>query len=437
MKAGGVCLKTWFAGVAAKPGLSTLVLLLAVFLPRLLWFAWLGGELPLPAQDQGLYVRVASAVAAGRGLSFSRDMAVAKSGRAEGGPLAEGWVENPDYAFGLAPVDMPSAVMEPGYPVLLGLSFALFGTTVGAVWVVNLAFSIIGVLAVKRLLIRFGEGASLAGALMWALYPPFVFYAAHAMTETAHSALLALCCALLFSSGGTPRGAFVAGLGLGAFFLFRATGVILLPLAALYLGIRRLRLQLLLALGFALAVSPWVLRNQLVLGEPVFMPTKGSLNLWMRNHPEVLLEEGIRVPASIPVNRRDLLVYPSYGEFPGEVERSSELGRSAREFMAANPRLMLWLSLQRAAHFLSPGGSTLGRPAFWAGLAFLLPIMILGTMGIALEFRHPEAKLLAGVFIVYFLMHTMTHGGTRYRLPADMVFISGAAMFLFRRRKPT
>ncbi|MFO7627316.1 MAG: glycosyltransferase family 39 protein [Candidatus Fermentibacteraceae bacterium] len=430
-------LRSWFEGVAGKPGLSTLVLLLAVLVPRLGWFAWLGGELPLPVQDQGLYVRAASAVAAGRGLSFSRDMAAAKSGRAEGGPLAEGWVGNPDYAFGLAPVDSPSAVMEPGYPVLLGVSFVLFGRTVGAVWFVNLAFSIIGAFAVKRLLGRSGEGASLAGALMWAIYPPFVFYTAFAMTETAHAALLALCCALLFRPVTTTRGAFLAGVGLGAFFLFRATGFLLLPLASIYIGIRRWRLQLLLVLGFALAVSPWVVRNQLVLGEPVFMPTKGSLNLWMRNHPEVLLEEGITVPPSIPVNRRELLVYPSYEEFPGELERSRELGRSAREFMAANPRLILWLSLQRAAHFLSPGGSTLGRPAFWAGLAFLLPILILGSMGIAREFRQPETKFLAGVFILYFLMHTMTHGGTRYRLPADMVFIAGTAIFLFRRRKPT
>jgi len=437
LKAALLCLRAWFEGVAGKPGLSTLVLLGAVLLPRLGWFFWLGGELPLPVQDQGLYVRAASAVAAGRGLSFSRDVAAAKSGRAEGGALAEGWVENPDYAFGLAPVDTPSAVMEPGYPVLLGLSFILFGGTTGAVWFVNLAFSIIGAFAVKGLLGRFGEGASLAGALMWALYPPFVFYTAFAMTETVHAALLALCCALLFRPGATPRGAFIAGLGLGAFFLFRATGLLLLPLASVYIGIRSWKLQLFLALGFALAVSPWVVRNQLVLGEPVFLPTKGSLNLWMRNHPDVLLEEGIRVPGSIPVNRRDLLVYPSYEDFPGEVERSRELGRSAREFMAANPRLMLWLTLQRAAHFLSPGGSTLGRSAFWAGLVFLLPILILGTAGIAREFRQPETRFLAGVFIIYFLMHTMTHGGTRYRLPADMVFICGAAMFLFRKRKPT
>jgi 4-amino-4-deoxy-L-arabinose transferase-like glycosyltransferase len=327
--------------------------------------------------------------------------------------------------------------MEPGYPVLLGLSFLLFGRTVGAVWFVNLAFSITGAFAVKRLLERFGGGASLAGALMWALYPPFVFYTAFAMTETAHAALLALCCALLFRPGNTARGAFIAGLGLGTFFLFRATGFLLLPLASVYIGIRHWRLQLLLALGFVLAVSPWVVRNQLVMGEPVFMPTKGSLNLWMRNHPEVLLEEGITVPPSIPVNRRDLLVYPSYEAFPGEVERSRELGRSAREFMAANPRLMLWLSLQRAAHFLSPGGSTLGRGAFWAGLILLLPILILGTAGIVREFKQPETRFLAGVFVLYFLMHTMTHGGTRYRLPADMVFISGTALFLFRRRKPT
>lgn len=428
---------SWFEEFAGKPGPATLVLVLGVLLPRLAWFAWLGGELPLPVQDQGLYVRAASAVAAGRGLSFSRDMAAAKSGRAEGGPLAEGWVANPDYAFGLAPVDTPSAVMEPGYPVLLGLSFALFGRTAGAVWFLNLAFSIVGAFSVKRLLERFGECVALAGGLMWALYPPFVFYTAFAMTETAHAALLALCCSLVFRQGSGARAVFLAGAGLGVFFLFRATGLLLLLPACLYTGIRRWRAQLLLALGFVIAVSPWVLRNQMALGEPVFMPTKGSLNLWMRNHPEVLLEEGITVPPTIPVNRRDLLVYPSYDEYPGEVERSRELGRSAREFMAANPRLMLWLSLQRAGHFLSPGGSTLGRTAFWAGLFFLLPIVVLGSTGLAREFRQPEAKFLAGIFLLYFVMHSMTHGGTRYRLPADMVFIAGTAMFLFRKRKPT
>lgn len=429
--------RQWFGRLALKPGSSTLLLVLAVLLPRIGWFAWLGGELPLPVQDQGLYVRAASAVAAGRGLSFSRDMAAAKSGRADGGALAEGWVENPDYAFGLAPVDTPTAVMEPGYPVLLGLCFALFGRTAGAVWFVNLAFSIIGAFSMRDLLRRYGEGVSLGGALLWALYPPFVFYTAYAMTETIHAAMLALCSALLFRPGNTARGIFLTGLAVGAFFLFRATGLLLLPLASIRAGFRRWRLQLLLALGFVLAVSPWVVRNQLALGEPVLMPTKGSLNLWMRNHPEVLQEEGITVPSGIPVNRRELLVYPSYDEFPGEIERSRELGRSAREFMAANPRLVLWLSIQRAGHFLSPGGSTLGRTAFWAGLVFFLPILILGTAGIAREFRQPEARFLAGVFLLYFLMHAMTHGGTRYRLPADMVFLAGTAMFLFRKGKPS
>lgn len=424
-----------FSGLASNPGTSLVVIVLSVLIPRFAWFAHLGGNLPLPVQDQGLYVRVASAIADGRGLSFSRDMAAAKIGRAQEGPLAEGWVSNPDYAFGLAPVDAPSAVMEPGYPLLLGLLFMVFGSVTGAVWLLNMAFSLLGAFSMRRLLAHNGNETALAGALLWALYPPFIFFTAHAMTETAHAALLVTSCALLFNRRNSLKGAFITGLCFGAFFLVRATGVILLPMAVLFLGLKKWRGPVMLLLGFALAVAPWVIRNQAVLGSPVLMPTKGSLNLWMRNHPAVLAEEGIRVPSSIPVNRPELLTYPSYDEFPGEVERSRALGRSAMEFMAANPRLLLWLSLQRAIHFMSPGGSTLGRGAFWAGLILLAPLLILGAAGLKREFGRPETRYLVGVFLVYFIMHVLTHGGTRYRLPADMVFIAGVSMLLFGRRK--
>jgi 4-amino-4-deoxy-L-arabinose transferase-like glycosyltransferase len=435
MTRGSLSFGKWYSEIAANPVGVTLLLAVAVLVPRISWFTILGGRLPLPVQDQALYVRSAVAVSQGRGLSFSREMALARRGRASNSPLADEWVLNPDYAFGLAPVDQPTAVMEPGYSLLLGLVFRVFGPVAGGVWVLNLAFSLIGAFAMLRLMEKFGEKEALSAALLWALYPPLVFYSAHAMTETAHAAMLVVCTALLFHNRSSVRGAFAAGLCIGAFFLIRATGVILLPLAILYVGIRKWRLWLALSLGFALAVSPWVIRNSISVGSPVLMPTKGSLNLWMRNHPGALAEEGIIVPASIPVNSPELLAYPSYEEYPGEVERSRELGRSAMEFMKANPRLMLWLSAQRALHFLSPGGSTLGRRAFWAGLALMVPLMVLGGAGLAREFRKPETRFLVAVFAAYLLMHTVAHGGTRYRIPSDMVFMAGAAMLLHRRRK--
>lgn len=424
-----------FSRLASDPGRSALALVLAVLIPRLAWFVFLGGFLPLPVQDQNFYIRSAISVSEGRGLSFSRDITLAKSGRAEETPLAEGWVSNPDYVFGLALVDGPTAVMEPGYPVLLGLLFRLFGPVTGAVWLLNLGFALVGAFAMRSMMKDAGSPAALAGGLLWALYPPYVYYSAYAMTEAAHAALLVLSCAVLFRYGRSLRGALLTGLCAGLFFLVRATAIVLLPIIPMYLGLRRYKASLIVFLGFAVAVSPWVLRNQAVLGSPVMMPTKGSLNLWMRNHPEVLAEEGIIVPASIPVNRPELLEYPSYQRFSGEVERSRELNRSALEFMAANPRLMLWLSWQRAVHFLSPGGSTLGSRAFWAGLAIMIPLAAWGSAGIARSFRSRETRFLAGLFLVYILMHTMAHGGTRYRVPVDMVFIYGLSLSLFMKGK--
>ncbi len=200
-----------------------------------------------------------------------------------------------------------------------------------------------------------------------------MYYSAYAMTETAHFALLMISLMFLFSAGRGKGTGMMAGISLGAFFLIRATSIFLLPLEMLYLALRKRWKQFaFISLGFALAVSPWVIRNAAVLGSPVLMPTKGALNLWMRNNPDVLALEGIHVPQDIPVNSPELLAYPSTDSLPGELERSAALGTAARKYMFANPRLMLWLSGTRALEFLGPGGSTLGGRGRIAGLLIYL-----------------------------------------------------------------
>ena len=238
--------------------------------------------------------------------------------------------------------------------------------------------------------------------------------------------MISLC--FLFSSARGRGSGFLTGLFTGLFFLVRATALFLLPLEMAYLAWRRRWKGLLfIALGFAAAVSPWVIRNSVELGAPVLMPTKGSLNLWMRNHPEVLALEGIDLPEGIPVHSPELLRYPSTDSLQGELARSAALGESAREFMSRNPRMILWLAWDRAGEFLSPGGSTLGEGARTAGFLFY-GIALFGAIGLWRNRRHPETVFLFAVFILYLLLHAAAHGGVRYRLPVDSVFLLGMAM---------
>lgn len=408
---------------------SGIILLAAVVLSRFLWFVYLGGELPAPGRDQALYLHTAGRIYHGYGLSFSRELGAAKNLRnTDENPLSV-WTEDRDYMFGLAPVEAPTAVMEPGYSVLLALFFRVFGITAGAVFALNLGFALAGAFAVRKMVSDvWGPLSGMTASILWALYPPYVYYTAYAMTETVHFALLMISLCFLFSSARGRGSGFLAGLFTGLFFLVRATALFLLPLEMAYLAWRRRWKGLLfIALGFAAAVSPWVIRNSVELGSPVLMPTKGSLNLWMRNHPEVLALEGIDLPEGIPVHSPELLRYPSTDSLQGELARSAALGESAREFMSRNPRMLLWLAWDRAGEFLSPGGSTLGEGARTAGFLFY-GIALFGAIGLWRNRRHPETVFLFAVFILYLLLHAAAHGGVRYRLPVDSVFLLGMAM---------
>lgn len=405
------------------------VLIAAVILPRMLWFFYLGGDLPQPGRDQPLYIHAAGRIAEGYGLSFSPVLGQAKSLRNDPDGVEAAWTGDPGYMFGLAPVDQPTAVMEPGYPVLLAILFRLFGPVSGAVFLLNVLFTLGGCFAVRKMVNDlYGAPSGTMAGVLWALYPPYVYFSGYAMTESAHGAMLMVTMMLMVSAGRGKTTGFLAGISTGAFFLIRATALFLLPLELLYLAWRkRWKNLLFITAGFAAAVAPWVVRNAVELGSPVLMPTKGALNLWMRNNPEFLTLEGIRVPESVPVNSPELLEYPSVDSLPGEIERSEFLSRSARRFIAVNPRLMLWLAWNRAVDYLAPGGDTLGTRGMAAGL-MIYPLMIYGSIALWRRRKEPGTVLLASVFVLYLLMHAAAHGGVRYRLPVDSVFLIGTAL---------
>lgn len=405
------------------------VIFAAVILPRMLLFFYLGGELPGPPRDQPLYIRMAARIAQGDGFSFSADEGLVKNllaGTNDHQPL---WTAEDDYVFGLTPVETPTAVMEPGYPVLLGLFFRLFGGVSGSVFSLNLFFALGGAFAVWKLVKKvWGAEAGLMAGILWALYPPYVYYSAFAMGETAHFAMLMISSMYVLAAGrGESRG-LLAGISTGVFFLIRATAFFLIPFQLVYLAWRKQwRALLFYSAGFILAVSPWLIRNWISMGEPVLMPTKGALNLLTRNDPSILAIEGIYVPDNIVVNNTDLLVYPSVDSIPGELARSRALGQAGKTYVLSNPRLMAWLVWNRAIGFLSPGGSTLGVRGKAAGLV-IYPLLLFGVIGLWRNRSHPEAVFFFALFILYLLVHAMAHGGVRYRLPVDAVFLIGISL---------
>jgi 4-amino-4-deoxy-L-arabinose transferase-like glycosyltransferase len=401
----------------------------------------LGGQLALPTMDQELYIRLAGSLLAGRGLSFGSDVGMMKTVNTGEDEVASSWATDPEYVFGLARTDSPTATIEPGYPVLLALFFAVFGTASGSVFLLNLLAQIAGAWAVFLLGERYGgRRTGLMAALFFAVHPYFVFYTASAMTESLHIALVPWVALATARALDERKGGFAAGAAAGLLFLVRSTVLVLLPVQIALLLFRRMfRQALLLLAGFAVLASPWVVRNAVEMGQPLLLPTKGSLNLWMRNNPEALAMEGIDIPQSVlqTVQRRDLLEYPDPGSFRTETERSGELSRRATAFLLANPRLVLWLSFQRLASFMSPlpQSGTGGLKALLTGFLVYVPLLALAVAGFARWRRETGAVVAAAFFLAYLLAHAMAHGGMRYRLPVEtmLIFLAASA---FRRRAP-
>jgi hypothetical protein len=410
----------------------------AVLLPRLAWFVLLGGSLPAPDRDQRFYLRLADSFSAGDGLSFSEETAWYKSLFREDTFVAENWSGESGYLFGIVPAGEPTAAIEPGYPVLLGLLFLLTGPVTGAVFLLNCAAALLGAWAVWKLVSDgWGEAAGMTAALAWSVYPYFVYYSAYAMTDSLHISLLPILLWLTIRACTTGRGGFSAGAASGILFLFRSTVLFIVPVQVAYLLLRkRWRASVALTAAFAACCMPWVVRNQIELGAPVLLPTKGSLNLWMRNNPEALAIEGQVIPDWIMdgLRRPELMAYPSMEGLETELERSDALSSTAAQFMLANPVLIAYLSARRFLEFMSPVGGTMGGlgPAL-AGFVTYLPLLVASVLETLKRKRDGRVLFLAAVFATYAAMHSLSHGGVRYRLPVDTVLIILATLFASRR----
>lgn len=414
------------------------IIVLTVLLPRIAWFFFLGGDLPKPPRDQSLYIAMAGRIIEGDGLSYSRDMVLLRNTIARNTEALAYWTLDPEYIFGVIPVETPTASMEPGYPLLLAALFLITGPSTGAVYFLNSIFALLGAFAVWKLVKDYwGKKQAVLAAVMWSVYPYFVYYTAYAMTDTIHISLLPVILLLTLKAATGTGAGFTCGLATGFLFLIRSTAIFLMPLQLAWLFVmKKWRSALVLVAGFALCCIPWVVRNQIELGSPVLMPTKGSINLWMRNNPSMLAIEGISIPAFIEdgINRKELLEYPSMDGLDTELARNRILMDKAMQFIFSNPLLISYLTLVRFGMFLSPVGGTMENCiSKLAGILIYLPLLLIAAREAFRRRKDREAVLIASLFILYLAFHSLVHGGVRYRLPVDTVLIIFTSLFIGRK----
>lgn len=316
----------------------------------------------------------------------------------------------------------------PLYPYFLAAVNAVSGGLV-AIKVIQALLGSLLIPAVYRIAIRiFGARAGVAAAALAAFYPELIWYSAHFWCETLFLSILWWAIERVIAADQTSsfRIAAFAGALFGLAVLTRETILYLIPLAAFWLARAAPRKGPALALTLLAAtfgvVAPWTARNWIQFGAFIPVSTGGGLNLYQGN---------------APISRGE--VYDEYYANEGKVEQyrwartagirvilDRQPGWIFEKIRDEGPKLaeldsLALIHLRRRAY----GDTSCG---VYRGVAavMVLPWILIAIGSVVALARAPANRstvFLVGLLAAYLLLHIVTHGFSRYRLPVIPAFV--------------
>jgi len=405
---------TWDTETGSPPRWSSLLLVLLIALGLRL-----GWALSRPVTDASIdalpdqrnYLSIAENLIHGRGMQFL------------------------DKRFG----DAVYAYRTPGYPVFV----AALGAKVRVIRGVQAILDAATVLAIFLLTFALTgrQRAALCAAVLVAINPYLIYFTALILSETLFAAMLAWGMWLLVigNSARSPGRATLLWLG----------GAVLLTLSVL---VRPSAIALPLVLGLAcmflnrasgttysseatekpslgpgawpfpvgwtmvglllLCLLPWAARNRAILGRWVWLDTNGGFTFY----------DGYNPDATGASDQRFIEREPELQAL-GEVGRSEYLTQKAVDYAKANP-LRVWdLIGAKLARTWSPVplSEEYHRPALMlVSIAYSIPFYALVLLGMSRGNLSRSAKVFLLAPAVYFsIIHALTVGSLRYRIPAE------------------
>ncbi|HEV2125770.1 MAG TPA: hypothetical protein VGW38_23695, partial [Chloroflexota bacterium] len=173
-------------------------------------------------------------------------------------------------------------------------------------------------------------------------------------------------------------------------------------------------------LCFALVMAPWVVRNYVTFGAPIFTTTKLGYNLYKYYHPEMTANQLVR---AVP--------FPDFGD-RNEPEREALLRSYAIRFMVEDPGRTLWFMINKLALLfkLTPSNEVNRQYALvsLASYGLLLPFM---ATGLVLAARRGTRFLPVIVYVLFSVAtKAAVFAGIRLRMQIEPFLIILAALAL-------
>ena len=342
----------------------------------------------------------------------------------------------------------PTGYLAPVFPFVLAGLFKIFGeytaASAVAIYIFNSVLSALTCVVLSMLGARiFGQSTGLVAAMVFALYPPAIWYASGTIWDTTLLTFgLVVLMSCIYSLPPVASKVRLASIGMlmGFIVLINPAPTIVYPAIAVWVGYRLWRnsrdgwfsLQgvSILTASCLLVCVPWMIRNAIVVGE--FAPRSMSgMNLRLGNNENAWKDHG----------HWPLDIYPANSTEEGK--RLAELGeaaydryctRMANDFIRQNPRKFADLIVDRIWIWWS--GSAGGD---WAGSfrtslrltdlkllisAILVPLAAIG--GIVAWRSGKSIGLLAALLTIYPIPYYLFIVSERYRFPIEPFLLLAA-----------
>ena len=328
----------------------------------------------------------------------------------------------------------PSALIPPVYPWVTSLAFRVFGVYshgAGFVMVVfNSVFSALTCWTIYRICMRvFNQTVAVWSGWLWALSPFAIYYSVSWIWETAMSAfLLSWLLLLTLEMEGDDRLLSWVGYAVlwGIVGLTNTAELAWLPFSGCWLAYQLYRRGkrfvvpvVMSAVVFWITLMPWLVRNYVVFGHPVFIRDNFGNELSAGNNA---LSDGLKVGKYD--SGRDPYLLSLYQQM-GEAAINAQQLDWAKSWISRHPTKFVELCGRRFCYFWGGTPHNYGDdPLAWAKHikdSFYLVWSVLAACGLllAIKRRVHGMFLFATILLFYPLTYYITVPETRYRHPIE------------------
>ena len=361
----------------------------------------------------------------------------------EMGYLAQSLVSGHGLASPFGVPTGPTAFFAPGYPLLAAAVFRLFGAFSQSSAVVLMLLNVLANLVTIWLILHiagklFTPRAALFAGLFWSVFPPLPWIPSIFWDTCFSIAFLLGLIALALRCSRQPSRKLWLILGLYSALATLLNPALVLSIAAILVWTawntwRTQQTSIVLAgIVFALAFSPWPIRNARVFHAFVPLRTAMPYDLWMGNHPG---SNGYLDGNLFPTfNKQELDAYEQQGEIAWMAGKS----QVTKAYILTHPALFLTVTAKRIFRFWTGTGNQ--------GASITYPIQtitttVLGLLGLCFLFRRrPNLGILFALPLLLFpIPYYLAHAEFRFRLVLDpilTILAAAALVTLFTRTAP-